>query len=72
MIETILVTVATGNVGSEVIKQLVAPSFSSSGHSRIKAAFHSQNTQLIPLRRTVKKFNLLTPMTTMQRLLLML
>jgi uncharacterized protein YbjT (DUF2867 family) len=43
MVETILVTGATGNAGNEVIKQLLTPAFSSSGHNRIKAAFHSQN-----------------------------
>jgi uncharacterized protein YbjT (DUF2867 family) len=39
---TILVTGATGTVGSEVVKQLLASS-SSSGHNIIRAAVHSQN-----------------------------
>jgi uncharacterized protein YbjT (DUF2867 family) len=38
---TILVTGATGTVGSEVVKQLLASS--SSGHNIIRAAVHSQN-----------------------------
>jgi uncharacterized protein YbjT (DUF2867 family) len=42
-----LVTGATGNVGSEVVKQLVSSSFSSStsssGQSVIRTAVHSQN-----------------------------
>jgi uncharacterized protein YbjT (DUF2867 family) len=42
---TILVTGATGTVGSEVVKQLLASSSSSSssGHNIIRAAVHSQN-----------------------------
>ena len=39
---TILVTGATGTVGSEVVKQLLASS-SSSDHNLIRAAVHSQN-----------------------------
>jgi uncharacterized protein YbjT (DUF2867 family) len=54
MIETILVTGATGNVGSEVIKQLVAPSFSSSGHNHVRAAFHSQN-KVDKLKKDIKE-----------------
>lgn len=41
MVGTILVTGATGTVGSEVVKQLV--SSSSSGHDSIRAAAHSQD-----------------------------
>ena len=41
MVETILVTGATGTVGSEVVKQLLASS--SSDHNNIRAAVHSQN-----------------------------
>ena len=40
--KTILVTGATGTVGSEVVKQLVS-SPSSSGYNIIRAAVHSQN-----------------------------
>jgi uncharacterized protein YbjT (DUF2867 family) len=54
MVETILVTGATRNAGNEVIKQLLAPAFSSSGHNRIKAAFHSQN-KVDKLKRDSKK-----------------
>jgi uncharacterized protein YbjT (DUF2867 family) len=43
MAETILVTGATGNVGSEVVEQLFKQSLLSSHHNRIKAAVHSQN-----------------------------
>jgi uncharacterized protein YbjT (DUF2867 family) len=47
MTETILVTGATGTVGSEVVKQLVSSSSSSSSLDKndiiIKAAIHSQN-----------------------------
>lgn len=39
---TILITGATGTVGSEVVKQLLAYS-SSSDHNLIRAAVHSQN-----------------------------
>jgi uncharacterized protein YbjT (DUF2867 family) len=39
MVKTTLATGATGNVGSEVVKQLLA---SLSGH-RVKTAIHSQN-----------------------------
>src|SRR6476660_1510697 len=39
---TVLVTGATGTVGSEVVKQLTS-SFSSSSGSRIRAAVHSKN-----------------------------
>jgi hypothetical protein len=71
MVETILVTGATRNAGNEVIKQLLAPAFSSSGHNRIKAAFHSQN-KVDKLKRVVKKLKLLTSITIKHRLLLML
>jgi uncharacterized protein YbjT (DUF2867 family) len=40
---TILVTGATGNAGSEVVKQLVSSFSSSSGQGVIRAAVHSQN-----------------------------
>jgi uncharacterized protein YbjT (DUF2867 family) len=40
---TILVTGATGTVGSEVVKQLVSSFSSSSGQNIIRAAVHSQN-----------------------------
>jgi uncharacterized protein YbjT (DUF2867 family) len=40
---TILVTGATGTVGSEVVKQLIASLSSSSRQNIIKAAIHSQN-----------------------------
>jgi uncharacterized protein YbjT (DUF2867 family) len=45
MVETTQVTGATGTVGSEVVKQLLAssPSSPSSDHNLIKAAVHSQN-----------------------------
>jgi hypothetical protein len=71
MVETILVTGATRNAGNEVIKQLLAPAFSSSGHNRIKAAFHSQN-KVDKLKMVVKKLKLLTSITIKHRLLLML
>jgi uncharacterized protein YbjT (DUF2867 family) len=40
---TILVTGATGTVGSEVVKRLVSSPSSSSGYNIIRAAVHSQN-----------------------------
>jgi uncharacterized protein YbjT (DUF2867 family) len=40
---TILVTGATGTVGSEVVKQLVSSPSSSSAYNVIRAAIHSQN-----------------------------
>ena len=40
---TILVTGATGNVGSEVVKQLVSSSSSSDNDIIIRVAIHSQN-----------------------------
>jgi uncharacterized protein YbjT (DUF2867 family) len=40
---TILVTGSTGTVGSEVVKQLISISPSSSSHHNIRAAVHSQN-----------------------------
>jgi uncharacterized protein YbjT (DUF2867 family) len=39
----ILVTGATGTVGSEVVKQLTSPSLSRSSGLRVRAAVHSQN-----------------------------
>jgi uncharacterized protein YbjT (DUF2867 family) len=43
MAETILVIGATGNVGSEVVEQLLKQTLLSSQHNRIKAAVHLQN-----------------------------
>jgi uncharacterized protein YbjT (DUF2867 family) len=41
--KTILVTGATGTVGSEVVKQLASSPSSSSGYNTIRAAVHSPN-----------------------------
>jgi uncharacterized protein YbjT (DUF2867 family) len=43
MAETILVTGETGNVGSEIVEQLLKQTLLSSHHNRIKAAVHLQN-----------------------------
>ena len=63
MAETILVTGATGTVGSEVVKQIVSSSWSSSLDKNdiiIKAAIHSQNKadNFIQYNKSVQIVNL--------------
>jgi uncharacterized protein YbjT (DUF2867 family) len=52
---TILVTGATGTVGSEVVKQLVSSFSSSSGQSIIRAAVHSQNNAVVVQQEKVDR-----------------
>ena len=66
----ILVTGATGTVGSEVVKQLTSPSSLSSG-SRVRALF-IQKIKLINLEMKIKQLRLLIWIIINQKLLLML
>ena len=66
----ILVTGATGTVGSEVVKQLTSPSSLSSGN-RVRALF-IQKIKLINLEMKIKQLRLLIWIIINQKLLLML
>ena len=66
---TVLVTGATGTVGSEVVKQLTS-SFSSSSGSRVRALF-IRKIRLTNSRMKTKQLRLLIWIIIKQKLLLM-
>jgi FlaA1/EpsC-like NDP-sugar epimerase len=69
--KTILVTGATGTVGSEVVKQLAAISSASSSH-KIRAAIHSKNKTDQLRQSGIKKLKLLNWIILSQKLSQML
>ena len=68
---TVLVTGATGTVGSEVVKQLTS-SFSSSSGSRVKSELFIRKIRLTNSRMKTKQLRLLIWIIINQKLLLML